>query len=182
MQKFIITINNSQEQIIANEQAVCHVLSTSIPIAKLEILIEQLQSINNLVLLRGSQADELCQKYHCDGVVVDINDTIPYKKQILPLRDKLGHKKIIGVVIPLSRHVAMIVGETEPEFIAFNVDSADDIEKAQNLIEWYNELFLIQSAVAGQADSTLLSDLATDFVMISPQDYKILVAKKESLD
>ena len=123
-----------------------------------------------------------CQKYKCDGVVIEINDESSYKKQILPIRDKLGSKKIIGVIIPLLRHAAMIVGETEPEFVSFRVDSISDIERAEKLIEWYNELFLIQSAVVGQVASSSLADLGTDFVMISPKNYKILVAKKERLD
>ena len=46
----------------------------------------------------------------------------------------------------------------------------------------YNELFLIQSAVVGSIDVSVLRALETDFVMISPKNYKILVAKKESLD
>jgi len=182
MQKFIININTPDEQVIADEQVVCHVISTSLPLHSLEDFIMQIRQTQSLILLCGENALELCQSYKCDGVVVNINNDLPYKKQILPLREKLGNKKIIGVVIPLSRHASMIVGETEPEFIAFNVDSDDEIEKARQLIEWYNELFLIQSAAAGCVSASLLSGLGTDFVMISPKKYKILVAKKESLD
>ncbi len=182
MPKFIININMPDDQIIADEQVVCHVLSTSLALPILEDFVMQIRQTQSLILLRGEKALELCQRYKCDGVVIDINNDLPYKKQILSLREKLGNKKIIGAVIPLLRHAAMIVGEAEPEFIVFNIDSADEFEKAKALIEWYNELFLIQSVVAGNADATLLSGLGTDFMMISPKNYKILVAKKESLD
>ena len=144
--------------------------------------MQSLRQTESLILLRGANAVDLCKKYHCDGIIADINNDLPYKKQLLPLRDSLGHKKIIGAVIPLLRHAAMIVGETEPDFIIFNIDSDDEVDKAKKLIDWYNELFLIQSAITGQVDSALLTRLGTDFVMISPRNYKILVAKNKSLD
>lgn len=182
MQKFILTINEPNETIIADEQVVCYVLSTTLSLPIIEQYIQKIRQTGALVLLCGEKSLELCRKYNCDGVIVEVNDKTPYKKQILPLREQLGSKKVIGVVVPLSRHATMIVGETEPEFIAFRVDSSDDLSKAQNLIEWYNELFLIQSAVVGAVNISHLNTLETDFVMISPKNYKILVAKKESLD
>jgi len=182
MQKFILSINEPDEQVIADEQVVCHELSTSLPLPILEQYIQKLHQTDSLILLRGANAVALCKKYNCDGVVVEVNNDSPYKKQLLPLREQLGNKKIIGVIIPLSRHAAMIVGESEPEFIAFRIDSVEELPNAQNLIQWYNELFLIQSAVIGTSDISVLSSLETDFVMISPKNYKILVAKKESLD
>ena len=182
MQKFILTINEPDEQVIADEQVVCHVLATTLPLPILEQYIQKLRQTDSLILLSGAKASELCKKYNCDGVVIEVNNDSPYKKQILPLREQLGSRKVIGVVIPLSRHATMIVGETEPEFVVFRIDSAEELPKAQNLIEWYNELFLIQSAVVGTDDISVLSALETDFVIISPKNYKILVAKKESLD
>ena len=50
------------------------------------------------------------------------------------------------------------------------------IAKAKELLEWYNDLFLIQICLGGTADCTKLATLPSDFVMISPRDFKILVA------
>ena len=182
MQKFIITINEPNQPIVADEQIACYVLSTCLPQTELTKYISNIRNVDKLILLQGSDSPDLCQKYRCDGVLLEIDDKSPYKKQILPVRDKLGNKKIIGAIIPLLRHAAMIIGETEPEFVTFKLDSIDEMDKAKKIVEWYNELFLIQSAVVGQVDSRLLMSLETDFVLISPKNYKILVAKNESLD
>ncbi len=182
MQKFIVTITDPGEPIVNDENAVCHVLNSELPAARLKELIAELRRTESLILVSGPGAVSLCREQNLDGVVAEINVDAPYKKQILPLREALGHKKALGVVIPLSRHAAMIVGETEPEFVAFRVDSAEEAEKAGELLAWYNELFLIQAAVCGKADSSVLTGLDADFVMISPRNFKILVAKKESLD
>ena len=94
-----------------------------------------------------------------------------YKDKVVP-----ELKKVLGVEIPLLRHAAMVVGETEPDFMSFRIDSNEDIAKAKELLEWYNDLFLIQICLGGAADCAKLSSLAADFMMISPRDFKILVA------
>lgn len=182
MQKFIITITDPGEPIVKDENAVCHILDSELPPARLKELIAALRQTESLILASGVDALALCRKQNLDGIVVEVNADAPYKKQLRPLRDALGPKKVLGVVIPLSRHAAMIVGETEPEFMAFRIDSAEETAKAQELVSWYNELFLIQSAVCGNADFSVLKSLGADFVMIPPRKFKILVAKKESLD
>ena len=176
MQKFIINIKEANEEIINDERAVCHVLSSELEHSRLQQLVNELKKTESLVLFGGVKAAEMCREFQGDGVFVSVSADKPYKKQILPVRDASGAKKVLGVEIPLQRHAAMVVGETEPDFMSFRVDSNEDIAKAKELLEWYNDLFLIQICLGGTADCTKLAALPSDFVMISPRDFKILVA------
>ena len=119
------------------------------------------------------------EEKNADGVVIEIVEDIPHKKKISELRSKIGKGRFIGIICPLQRHAAMLVSETEPEFVAFRVDDRD---KAAEIISWYNELFLIQSAVLSGKEKCDLREFDTDFLILTPQEYKILVAKKERLD
>ena len=180
MPKFILKLTQDDEMLPIDESIYCYVLSSKLK--NLSDLISWAKQTDNPVLLVGEKALDLCLQYKCDGVFIEMAEDSPYKKQLRPLRDKLGAKKIIGVQIPIQRHAAMIVGETEPEFMAFSIDSTMEIEKIKEFLSWYNELFLIPSVACGSAQIELLERLDTDFVMISPRNYKILVAKNESLD
>lgn len=182
MQKFIINIHEPDENIITDARAVCHVLSSELEPIRLQHLVNELKATESLVLFSGVKAAEACREFQGDGVFVSVSSDKPYKKQILPVRDAVGAKKVLGVEIPLQRHAAMVVGETEPDFMSFRVDSNEDIAKAKELLAWYNDLFLIQICVGGTANCAELISLPADFVMISPRDFKILVAQKESLD
>ena len=102
MQKFIVTITDPGEPIVNDENAVCHVLNSELPAARLKELIAELRRIESLILVSGPGAVSLCREQNLDGVVAEINVDAPYKKQILPLREALGHKKALGVAIPLS--------------------------------------------------------------------------------
>ena len=176
MQKFIINITEADEEIINDERAVCHVLSSELEHSRLQQLVNELKKTESLVLFSGTKATEACREFQGDGVFVSVSADKPYKKQILPVRDAIGAKKVLGVEIPLQRHAAMVVGETEPDFMSFRIDSNEDIAKAKELLEWYNDLFLIQICLGGAADCAKLSRLPADFMMISPRDFKILVA------
>lgn len=176
MQKFIINITEADEEIIKDERAVCHVLNSELERNCLQSMVGRLKETESLVLFSGTKATEACREFQGDGVFVSVSADKPYKKQILPVRDAIGAKKVLGVEIPLLRHVAMVVGETEPDFMSFRIDSNEDIAKAKELLEWYNDLFLIQICLGGAADCAKLSRLPADFMMISPRDFKILVA------
>lgn len=54
--------------------------------------------------------------------------------------------------------------------------------KIRELVQWYSELFLIQSAVFCREEGVDFRSLAADIVILNDRFYKILVAKKKSLD
>ena len=56
------------------------------------------------------------------------------------------------------------------------------MEKIRELVQWYSELFLIQSAVFCREEGVDFRSLAADIVILNDRFYKILVAKKQSLD
>ena len=59
----------------------------------------------------------------------------------------------------------MLVSECEPDFVAFKV-WRDGIEQTRELLEWYNEFFLIQSAAQIEDDEVNIAKLTADFVII----------------
>jgi len=75
------------------------------------------------------------------------------------------------------RHEAMIVSENEPDFVVFRIWS-EGAEKTKALADWYAEFFLLQTAVEPMDGSVDFSAWPADMVILSPEDYKILVAKK----
>ena len=104
------------------------------------------------------------------GAVVSLDSSQPIKKQLRPLRESLGAKKVLGAIIDPSRHEAMLASEVEPEFIAFRITTQNQ-DKARDIIAWYNELFLIQSAADLSRGVLDVSDLDVDFVIINSHDY-----------
>lgn len=105
-----------------------------------------------------------------DGVVVAVDSAKPLKAQIRPWREKIGGKRALGVIINPTRHEAMLASETEPEFVAFRF-SQNNAAAASEVIKWYNELFLIQSAVDLSGGLVDIQGLDVDFVIINSSDY-----------
>lgn len=58
----------------------------------------------------------------------------------------------------------------------------DGYENTAALLKWYSELFLIQSAADIRDENVDFAGLAADIVILNDSSYKILVAKKQSLD
>ncbi len=179
MQSFIIKLENQNEDLINDDNICCYLIDSSYKKEKINALAARIHAGDCLLLVGGKNADDICCEYGLDGVVVEVSENLPYKKQLSGLREKIGKGRFVGVVCPLQRHAAMIVSETEPDFVAFRIDS---LTRAREIVSWYNELFLIQSAViSGKADCDLRG-FDTDFLILTPEEFKILVAKKESLD
>lgn len=179
MPKFIIKITASTEEFIKNPDISCYLLDSAIENNQFSDLVTQIRTEEKPILVFGKDATKICREQNLDGVLIEVDDQAPYKKQVFAAREVIGDHRILGIQCPLTRHAAMIVSEADPEFIAFQVT---DLPTAADLISWYNELFLIQSAVSGEIDSQQLCSLNTDFMILKPADFKILVAKKESLD
>lgn len=169
MPKFIIEIASKGDELIKNPNIACYLLDSAIEKTSLQQMASKLRETGCPLLIRGGRATELCCELGLDGVLIEVNNDAPYKKQVAAVREKIGARRILGVVCPLSRHAMMIVSEAEPEFMAFHLT---DSPQGRELVSWYNELFLIQSAVFAEEDSALLSALDPDFVILKPHDLK----------
>ena len=179
MQSFIIKLENQDNELINDENICCYLIDSSYKKEAISPLADKVHKQDKLILVGGKDADKICRDDNLDGVVIEIVEDIPHKKKISELRSKIGKDRFIGIICPLQRHAAMLVSETEPEFVAFRVDDRD---KAAEIISWYNELFLIQSAVLLREENIPFSDFKCDIVIISDKEYNIFVAKKQRLD
>ena len=79
------------------------------------------------------------------------------------LTKDLKHK-IIGVITRSRRHEAMLISECEPDFIIFKAFNGGK-EKIQELTSWYNEMFLIQSALLPMEELDYTA-FKTDFIIL----------------
>ncbi len=166
MPKFILNINAVTDKIYTDDNIVCYVLDASLP----KDYIKNFDSSGKMVLLGGDNAAQLNSELATDGILADISSDLPIKAQVGEVRRQSGNRKVLGAVIAARRHEAMLVSETEPDFVAFRF-SAEQKEYASEVIKWYNELFLIQSAVDLRNGITALDNVDCDFVIINSQDY-----------
>ncbi len=167
MPKFILKINQSTDAVYDDDAICCYLLDTSLG----KEFISKFNAQDKMKLLCGKNATELCGEYQADGILFEPDLKQPLKVQIKKARTQIG-KKVLGVVICPRRHEAMLAGETEPEFVAFSF-SKEESNQAKEVISWYNELFLIQSAL--DMEKEVLADAAsydTDFIIINSRDYK----------
>ena len=86
------------------------------------------------------------------------------KEKMADVRKQLGKRKFVGLFTRNRRHESMIVSEVEPDFIIFKVWK-DGFENVQELTDWYNDFFLIQSAAWIMEDGVPVENLRTDFVI-----------------
>lgn len=75
----------------------------------------------------------------------------------------------------------MVISEFEPDFLIFQGWN-DGIDQVRELVAWYNELFLIQSAVLCREENVGFQSFDCDIVILSDREYTIFVAKKQRLD
>lgn len=167
MPKIILKINHISDTVFDDENICCYLIDTAVG----QEFISKFDPHGRLFLLCGDQAAACCMSPQIDGMVAELDLTQPIKIQVNKIRAAIGTKKVLGTVICPRRHEAMLVSETEPDFVAFKF-TPEESTKAHEVISWYNELFLIQSALDME---TVLSDAAsydTDFIIINSRDYK----------
>ncbi len=167
MPQFILNINSASDTVYRDENICCYLLNESLP----DGYVQSFSAEGRLVLLGGKNAAERCKLLNADGVVADISSDYPIKAQVAKVAEKLGKGKVLGVVVCARRHEAMLASETEPQFVAFRF-APEEKDKAQELIAWYNELFLIQCAVDLRGGLQNLDGIDADFVIINSHDYK----------
>lgn len=177
MPKFILKITDESPSSYINEKNVeCFVFSAALSENYLQAQVEQAKAAGKIILFEGEGAAPLAVKLAADGIVADLSASTSIKKDMAALRRELGGL-FLGVVCRCRRHEAMVVSENEPDFIIFRI-WGDGADKTRELIEWYTEFFLLQMAVEPMDKSADFCSYPADMVILSPEDYKILVAKK----
>lgn len=162
MQK-IIRVDEEKNEILNDLSADCYVLSDCLEPDFCSKFINMAQAQDKIVLFYGEDAVKVCKKYDADGVIVDLGAD-DLKDKMSALRKELGKGKFIGLFTRNRRHESMLVSEVEPDFIVFKVWK-DGFLQVQELVNWYNEFFLIQSAVWVMDEDVDLSSLKADFVI-----------------
>lgn len=166
MPQFILKINSSGDTVYDDEKIVCYAADAALP----DSLLAKLNSGSRMLLLDGPNAAERCRQLGADGILVPLDPSKPVKAQLEKQRAAAGKTAVVVPVVPPRRHEAMLASETEPPFVAFAV-TPDSREAALPVLKWYNELFLIQSAVDLTAGTVDISGLDADFVIINSADY-----------
>ena len=166
MPQFILKITSPEDGFVQDPAVGCYIVDACLPEDFCVRFIEKARSEGRLVLFDGGNAAVLCRKFGADGVLIRVNGDSPYKKQLKPVREALEKGKILGAVCPPTRHAAMIVSEAEPDFVAFTWRDGD--EKLEELVKWYNELFLIQSALEISGSPP---PVECDFIIMPAKDF-----------
>lgn len=164
MPQIILKINSADDKIIINDKVCCYLAASNLPVA----VIAKLSASGKMVLVYGDNALEVCRNQNLDGVFIKVDVSHPIKAQLKPLREKLKGKTL-GVLIPPRRHEAMLASEIEPEVVAF--DMSDNLSHDE-MIAWYEELFLLPLALYYEQPPANLDSLGSDFVIINAQKNK----------
>lgn len=168
MHKFIVSLTNEDTALIQSPKLECFVVDTAQ--SKVKELIEAVKKQDKLVLVVGENACEVCNKYNADGVLVDLSKSEHCAKDVNFARKQIGDK-VLGVISRNRRHEAMLISECEPDFVAFKAWN-QGIEQVKELVSWYNEMFLIQSAVVLQEKIENPADFDCDIIVLPAEEYK----------
>ena len=163
MPNIILKIENPKDKILKQDDVCCYCLSSNLPKAKFDEAV----ACGKMVLVEGNNALEKCKEYNLDGVVKQIDTSKPLKAQVKFLREALK-KKTLGIIIPARRHEAMLAGEVEPEFIAFY---SDDTDRDDEVISWYNDLFLMPLAWVCETSIDDKKADKVDFMIVSAEKF-----------
>lgn len=174
MQKLIIRITQENTKLIADSNLQCFILPDSLPQSFIADFCAKAKTAEKLVLLFGEKAADLYLQKLGDGLIIDTSKDENPAKHIKEIKAKCK-KSLLGVICRNRRHEAMLVSECEPDFIIFRFWK-DGFAANAELLKWYSEFFLIQSAVQPE-DEVDTSNLSADFLILSDDAYTIFVAK-----
>lgn len=175
MQNLIIRITQENNSLLADNALQCFILNTSLPETFLKGFTEKAVSTGKLVLYTGENAAEFYERHDCSGFLLDTTKEEIKQKDIKKIFAAHPHA-IKGLICRNRRHEAMLAGECEPDFIVFRTWK-DGFAENKKLLDWYAELFLIQSAAQIEDDGINFAELNTDFIILTDSQYKIFVAK-----
>ncbi len=171
MQKFIVNITNKDKTLIQDANLECFIIDSSLPETEIKELVNEIKDHHKLFLMMGENVYDACKKYDADGVLVDLSKSEHCAKDVNFARKQIGDRAL-GVISRNRRHESMLISECEPDFVAFKVWN-QGLEQTAELVSWYNEMFLIQSAVVLQESITDNKRFDCDIVIGSAEDYKI---------
>lgn len=174
MQKLIIRITQENTKLIADSNLQCFILPDSLPQSFIADFCAKAKTAEKLVLLSGEKAADLYLQKLGDGLIIDTSKDENPAKHIKEIKAKCK-KSLLGVICRNRRHEAMLVSECEPDFIIFRFWK-DGFAANAELLKWYSEFFLIQSAIQPE-DEVDTSNLSADFLILSDDAYTIFVAK-----
>ena len=170
MHKFIVSLTSEDIALTANPELECFIVNART--AQIAEIISAAKKQNKIILIGGDNAYEVCKKYDADGVLVDLSKSEHCAKDANYARRQIG-EKVLGVISRNRRHEAMLISECEPDFVAFKAWQ-QGIEQTQELVAWYNEMFLIQSAVVLEETIADSQSFECDIIILSAQDYNKL--------
>jgi len=160
MQKIILKIETENLKLINDSSLECFILSENLN-SHFKQEFAQSAKQKNKIVLGISLSDVLA--YNLDGIILDLSKSEHIKKDYARQIKELKNK-FIGIICRPRRHEAMITSECEPDFLIIKAWK-DGAEKIRELTSWYNEMFLIQSALYPQEDIDY-SSFKTDFVIL----------------
>jgi hypothetical protein len=174
MQNIIVKIQNENEELLADEKIGCFIVDSGLKPKFTASFVQKAHEKGKLVLMSGTDALDNYANFGADGVVINtVKDPNP-KKYIKEVQNK-APKAILGVVTRNRRHEAMLVSECEPDFLIFKVWE-DGLAENLELLDWYNEMFLLQFA-AQIEENFDFSKVKADFLILDEKKYKNFVAK-----
>ncbi len=181
MPKFILYIDTPDETPEPCRNIGCFLLDSSLPADFSLNFAAAARAQGALVLAAGDNAAAFCQKLDLDGALFDLSRSENPVKEFKSLQKQLGAGAVCGVISRSRRHEAMLLSECEPDFLGFKIWSAGN-EGTLELVAWYNDLFLIQSALWIMDDDVDIGACQTDNIIIDNRFYKILLAKNKRID
>lgn len=174
MQNFIIRITQKNTNLTNDPQLRCFILPDALPETFCREFIAAARQKDKLVLLAGESAARQYAGLGADGLIIDTSKEENPKKKIKEIQ-AVAKKALIGVICRNRRHEAMLVSECEPDFIIFRC-WADGFGQTKELLDWYNELFLIQNAAQIEDDCDF-TKIKSDFLILDDRQYTIFVDK-----
>ena len=166
MQKFIINITKQNFELLKNPDLECFILSQCLDDSFKSEFSKKAKEHQKLVLSCDAKTTV---DFNLDGVIIDLSKSENIQTDYKALTKGLKNK-FVGAICRNRRHEAMLVGECEPDFVIFKA-WIDGKEKVQELTSWFNEMFLLQSALLPVEDVDF-SNFATDFVILDDTKYK----------
>lgn len=166
MQKFIINISQQNFDLLEDKNLECFILSSNLADSFKAEFAKKAKEKQKLVLSFDVQS---VTNFDLDGIIIDLSKSENIASDYKTITQGLK-KKFIGTICRNRRHEAMLVGECEPDFVIFRAWN-DGKEKVQELTSWFNEMFLLQSALLPVEDVEF-KDFETDFVILDDIKYK----------
>lgn len=171
MQNFIIRITQENTNLLNDEKIGCFILPDTVSAEFAEKFINLAHQKEKLVLVCGNNALHFYKQFNPDGLILNTIKQDNPRKYIEDIRSQ-AKKAVIGAISRNRRHEAMLVSEAEPDFIIFQVWK-DGLQNNLELLDWYNEFFLIQNAAWPQEDIDT-NTIKSDFVILDDTKYFLL--------